>query len=124
MAIFDKSSTESNTTIIAAGTKIDGEFHIECKLHIDGEVSGKIVSSNIVSIGNGGSFNGELVAKKLIVSGVFEGSADSESLELLKDGKIVGKIISKDLMIESGSIFEGESELKKETKSNSASEDL
>jgi len=48
MAIFNKSDTESNTTIIAAGTKIDGEFNLNCKLHIDGEVTGKINSTNIV----------------------------------------------------------------------------
>jgi cytoskeletal protein CcmA (bactofilin family) len=127
MAIFDKGNTESNTTLIAAGTKIDGEFHLDCKLHIDGEVGGKINSANIVSIGGGGTFTGELKATKLIVSGVFEGSAECESIELLKGGKILGKIVSKDLMIESNSVFEGESQLKKEnikmelTKKDSAS---
>jgi cytoskeletal protein CcmA (bactofilin family) len=114
MAIFNKSNTESNTTLIAAGTKIDGEFYLECKLHIDGKVGGKIDSNSIVSIGGTGSFTGELKASKLIVSGVFEGSAECESIELLKDGKILGKIVSKDLMIESNSVFEGESQLKKE----------
>ena len=126
MAIFNKSDTESNTTIIAAGTKIDGEFNINCKLHIDGEVTGKINSTNIVSIGAEGSIKGELSSVKLIVSGLFEGTADCDSIELLKDGKIVGKIISKDLMIESDSIFEGESQLKKNelNKINSASKNL
>ncbi len=83
-------------------------------MHIDGEVGGKIDSNSIVSIGGTGSFTGELKANKLIVSGVFEGSAECESIELLKDGKILGKIVSKDLMIESNSVFEGESQLKKE----------
>lgn len=126
MAIFNKSDTESNTTIIAAGTKIDGEFNLNCKLHIDGEVTGKINSTNIVSIGAEGSIKGELSSRKLIVSGLFEGTADCDSIELLKDGKIVGKIISKDLMIESDSIFEGESQLKKNelNKINSASKNL
>jgi len=114
MAIFDKGNTESNTTLVAAGTKIDGEFQLKCKLHIDGEVGGKINSDNIVSIGAGGSFTGELNADKLIVSGTFEGSAECESIELLKGGTILGKIVSKDLMIESNSVFEGESQLKKE----------
>jgi cytoskeletal protein CcmA (bactofilin family) len=113
MAIFNKSDTESNTTIIAVGTKIDGDFNLDCKLHIDGEVMGKVNSTNIVSIGVDGSVKGELISHKLIVSGTFEGTADCDSIELLKDGKIIGKIISKDLMIESNSIFEGESQLKK-----------
>jgi len=97
---------------------------LSCKLHIDGEINGIVKSSNTVVIGKDGNFNGDLFSKKLIIKGVFDGNANCESIELLKDGKIVGKIISKDLMIESGSIFEGESELKKETKLSSASEDL
>ncbi len=90
-------------------------------------MGGKINSDNIVSIGAGGSFTGELNASKLIVSGTFEGSAECESIELLKGGTILGKIVSKDLMIESNSVFEGESQLKKEgvnlelTKKDSAS---
>ena len=112
MAIFDKSDTNSNTTLIAVGTKLDGEFHIKCKLHIDGEVSGKVNSENIVSIGKGGIFSGDLKAHKLIISGVFEGNANCSSIELLQGGKILGSIISQDLMVESGSILEGECQIK------------
>ncbi len=88
-------------------------------------MSGEIHSGNIVSIGADGIFCGELKAKKLIVSGDFKGDAECDSIELLKGGKINGKIVSEDLMIESGSFFEGESQLKskkkEETKEDSAS---
>lgn len=80
---------------------------------MDGKVSGKIVSTNIVSIGANGRIEGELSAQRLIVSGIFEGVAECDRVELLKSGKIYGKIVAKDLMIESGSIFEGESRLKR-----------
>ncbi len=71
---------------------------------------------------------GELVSQKLIVSGTFEGIAECDSIELLKDGKIFGKITTKDLMIESSSIFEGESHIKKsnneDISKNSASKNI
>lgn len=51
-------------------------------------------------------------AKKLIVSGLYEGSADCESVEIIAGGKFLGKILAKDLLIESGSGFEGESKIK------------
>ncbi len=130
MAIFSKSNTESNTTIIASGTKIDGNFDLKCRLHVDGEISGKIISNNVISIGKIGKIKGELSAKKLIISGVLEGEADCDSIELLKGGKVFGKIIAKDLMIESDTIFEGESQFKKddekklETEKDSASKNL
>ncbi len=120
MAIFDKSDSSSNTTLIAVGTKLDGEFELKCKLHIDGEVSGRVNSDSVVSIGKGGIFSGELQADKLIISGVFEGNAKCESIELLQGGKILGSIISQDLMVESGSILEGECQIKKDSQSERA----
>ncbi len=83
-------------------------------MHIDGEVLGRVDSDNIVSIGKGGIFSGELQANKLIISGVFEGNAKCDNIELLQGGKILGSIVSCDLMIESGSIFEGECQIKKD----------
>lgn len=126
MAIFDKSDSSSNTTLIAVGTKIDGEFHLKCKLHIDGEASGKVNSKSIVSIGKGGIFSGDLQANKLIVSGVFEGNAQCNSIELLQGGKILGSIISQDLMVETGSILECECQMKQDSQIEglSASKDL
>ncbi len=97
---------------------------MKCKLHIDGMAEGEIISENIVTIGSAGLFRGEISAKKLIISGIFEGKANCDRIELLKNGQIIGKIVSKDLMIESGSVFEGESELKKENMAENASEDL
>lgn len=103
---------------------------MKCRLHVDGEISGKIISNNIISIGKSGKIKGELSAKRLIVSGILEGEADCDSIELLKDGKILGKILVKDLMIESDAVFEGESQFKKddekklETDKDSASKNL
>ncbi len=103
---------------------------MKCRLHVDGEISGKIISNNVISIGKIGKIKGELSAKKLIISGVLEGEADCDSIELLKGGKVFGKIIAKDLMIESDTIFEGESQFKKddekklETEKDSASKNL
>ncbi|WP_212777931.1 peptidoglycan DD-metalloendopeptidase family protein, partial [Helicobacter pylori] len=43
MAIFDNNNKSANAktgpaTIIAQGTKIKGELHLDCHLHIDGEL--------------------------------------------------------------------------------------
>ncbi|MCF6173024.1 MAG: polymer-forming cytoskeletal protein, partial [Campylobacteraceae bacterium] len=57
-------------------------------------------------------FSGKIISSKLIINGLFEGDAVCESIELLKGGILRGKIVSKDLMIEAKSIFEGESKIK------------
>ncbi|MBF0620439.1 MAG: polymer-forming cytoskeletal protein [Magnetococcales bacterium] len=116
MAIFNKASEpkidKSNTTVIAAGTKITGEISIECKLHVDGEFSGQIRSNSLITIGKTGKVDGEIHSKKLIVTGRFEGTADCGEIEILSGGNVSGNISSRVLVIERGSLFQGESQLK------------
>ena len=117
MAIFNKGDTmakETNsTTIISQGVKINGDFTLNAKLHIEGEVEGKIDSTNLVSIGKTGSMKGEVKADKLLVNGNFEGKLEVNILEITKGGKVSGDILIQDLIIEQGGVFEGTSTLKK-----------
>jgi len=116
MAIFNKTdvgtSASSETTIIASGAKIDGVFHCNSRLHVDGEVLGQIHSKSIVTIGKSGKISGEITANRLIVNGFFEGEANCDGVEVLAGGKFLGKVISKELMIEAKAQFEGESKIK------------
>ncbi len=120
MGVFSKhdqlSISDSETTIIANGAKVEGTFSCQSRLHIDGEIIGEVNSKNIVTIGKKGKFSGKIEASKLIINGLFEGDAICESIELLKGGVLRGKIISKDLMIEAKAIFEGESKIKLDKK--------
>ncbi len=118
MAIFDKSnakgSVSSETTIIASGAKIDGVFNCASRLHVDGELTGEIHSKSIVTIGKGGKISGSVMANRLIVNGFFQGDADCDGVEVLAGGKFLGKVVSKELVIESKAEFEGESKIKRE----------
>jgi cytoskeletal protein CcmA (bactofilin family) len=68
-----------------------------------------------VTIGKQGKVFGKIEASKLIVNGLFEGDAICNSIELLKGGILRGKIVSKDLMIETKAIFEGESKIMRDS---------
>ena len=118
MAIFDKndtkSSTSSETTIIANGAKIDGVFNFKSRLHVDGEIVGEIHSKSVITVGKNGKIKGSISAGKLIVNGIFEGDADCDSVDILDSGKFFGKVTSKELMIEAKAQFEGESKIKRE----------
>ena len=118
MGIFDKADQRtiptSETTIIASGAKIEGIFNCQTRLHIDGEIAGKVFSDSVITIGKQGCICGEVIAPHLIVNGVFEGSADCDHVEVLEGGKFLGKVLSKELVIEARAIFEGESKLKVE----------
>lgn len=99
-------------TIIAQGTKLKGEINTDCHLHIDGEFEGNIHSKNTVMVGKSGVVSGEIYAQKLIVSGKFNGTTESEIVEILPLGRIDGKIITSELVIERKGIFMGESKTK------------
>ncbi|MBF0626521.1 MAG: polymer-forming cytoskeletal protein [Magnetococcales bacterium] len=85
---------------------------LHCRLHIDGAVVGKIVSNNLISIGKSGVLEGEVRARKLVVTGRFQGEADCDEIEILAGGRVSGEIRSKVLVIERGSHFEGNSSLR------------
>ncbi|MFP4332711.1 MAG: polymer-forming cytoskeletal protein [Campylobacterales bacterium] len=109
----DKASNiNSGTTTIAAGTKITGEIDIGCNLHIDGEFEGSVKSKSFITIGKDGIIEGDIEADKLIVSGKFYGTCECEIVEILPNGCIEGKIISKELVIERKGLFVGESNVK------------
>ncbi len=84
-------------------------------MHIDGEITGKILSDSIVTIGKQGRVSGEIHASRLMVNGLFEGNANCDNVEVLEGGRFIGKVISKELVIEAKAIFEGESKIKTDT---------
>lgn len=122
MAIFTKdnehSVSASETTIIARGATIDGIFECHSRLHVDGEVKGKINSNNIVTIGKNGKVSGDISANRLVVNGMFEGNANCDGVEVLEGGTFLGTVLSKELMIEAKAHFEGESKIKRDETAN------
>ena len=116
MAVFNKSNQQSkatnSTTIISQGTKINGDFNLSAKLHVEGEIEGNINSSNLVSIGKSGFIKGELKTEKLLINGKFIGKVEADVVEISNGGVLEGDIIIKDLIIELGGVFEGTSKLK------------
>jgi cytoskeletal protein CcmA (bactofilin family) len=118
MAFFNSSrvaaSKSSATTIIAHGTAIKGDMQLKCHLHIDGEIEGTIQTDGNVVIGKSGVAKGDIQASSISISGRFEGSLDGDVVEILEGGKLFGTVISKELVIESNAVFEGESRLKVE----------
>ena len=117
MAIFNKNNLNpsvSETTVISAGARIEGQFYFDSMLHVDGELNGEIRSQSVVVIGKSGVIKGRLVADKIVVNGIFEGELDANNLEILMGGLVNGNIIIKEFAIENGGRFIGNSKIKDE----------
>ena len=118
MAIFNNGDSKlnaganSNTTIITAGAKIQGEIDLTCNLYIDGELDGIIKSTKEVNVGKNGHVKGEVFTDRLVVQGLIEGTINSSVVEIKAGGRVRGEITSSELIIESKGIFEGNSIVK------------
>lgn len=114
MAIFannDKSinGNSGNTSIISQGTRIKGDVYSECNLHIDGDLEGDIIAKTNVVIGKSGNVNGSIDADHLVISGKLMGNCTCNIVEILPQGRIDGSIVAKELIIEKGGEFIGQS---------------
>jgi len=93
---------------------------LDCNLYIDGEFEGTIKSKKLVTIGKSGKVRGEIHTNHLIVQGTVEGVIESERLEIMAAGKVLGSILSSELVIEAKGHFEGESKIKNKEIKNRA----
>lgn len=94
-------------TAISKGSTVVGDITNECNLHIDGIITGNIVSNAVVTVGTSGRVNGKIRAYKIIISGMCKGELEADIVEILTNSKVVGDIISSKLILEKDSYFEG-----------------
>ncbi|OGC92317.1 MAG: hypothetical protein A2W25_16220 [candidate division Zixibacteria bacterium RBG_16_53_22] len=100
-------------TIIGKGTNIEGTVNIEGSTRIDGNITGKVISNDVITVGSTGVVKAEIRAKAIVVGGKVEGNLiASEKVELQAKSELVGDITSKSLLVEHGAIFHGSSKMK------------
>jgi len=85
---------------------------LDCNLYIDGEFEGSIKSKKLVTIGKSGKVRGDIHTNQLIVQGTVEGAVEADHLEIMAAGRVVGSILTSELVIEAKGHFEGESKIK------------
>ena len=109
-----KNEFEPINTIIGEGTKFNGEFEIKGAMRIDGTFSGKILSEGKVIVGPGGHVKTNIEANMVIVAGRVDGNIYAlESVHLLDTAHVYGDIVSPNLVVDSGVVFEGRARVSK-----------
>jgi cytoskeletal protein CcmA (bactofilin family) len=112
MGFFKKSVSvepkRTALTIISRDNKISGNMTITGKLHVDGNIEGRISSIEDVSIGRTGFVKGYIKAKNITVSGLLEGEVHCDYLHILSGGRVVASVSSLELITDSHSQFIGE----------------
>jgi len=95
-------------TIIGPGTTIVGEIQSNGMVRIEGNVSGKIQSSDSIVVQEGGKVEAELRANSIAIAGKVKGNIyANERLEINTGATVIGDIVAPRIAIADGVAFEG-----------------
>jgi cytoskeletal protein CcmA (bactofilin family) len=104
-----------NAATIGKAVKIIGQIFTKEDLYVDGDVEGTIESQeNKVTIGPNGRVQAGIRAREVIILGQVQGNVETtDKVDIRKDAKLVGDIITSRISIEDGALFKGSIDIKK-----------
>ncbi len=104
-----KSSKQELNVLIGAGCVFEGNIKLpEGLSRIDGEILGNVSGDGGVIIGEKGVIKGNINLNQVIVYGKVEGDIYAKSVELRAGSYVIGNLITEELYVEKGAIFNGQ----------------
>lgn len=98
----------SGETIIAQGVRVEGDFHSQGDVVIDGEVSGSIETTQALKIGESAKIHANVTAKSAVIAGEVKGNIRAgDRLELLETSVVEGDVETTNLSVASGARVNG-----------------
>jgi len=113
MARFKKFKAPKLSTIIGAGTDIQGDIHFIGGLHIDGNVKGNVTADNdgksALTISDEGNIEGDVRVPNVILNGTVVGDVyASQRVELAPKARVTGTVYYSLLEMAMGSEVNGQ----------------
>ena len=109
-------SSEANglmNTIIGKDTIVTGTLDVKGALRVDGQVKGKVLCSDCITVGATGEIEADVEAQTAVIAGHVTGNvACSEKIELQAKCEMDGDLKTKSLVIEQGALFCGACNMK------------
>jgi len=111
---------------VGAGLRIQGEISGKQDLIVEGAVDGPIhLDDHKLVVGVSGQLNSNVVARKIIVHGSVKGNLRaSESIEITKNGSVVGELKTAHILIQDGASVRGSIEIDREAGATAADKTL
>lgn len=115
--MFKKNETvisEKINTLIGQGSKFEGTLQADGTVRIDGEFVGDIHLKGDIIIGEGGKIIGNISANNIVNSGLINGNVSVNQLKICSNGKLLGDISVKSLIVEEKAILDGKCKMQNE----------
>lgn len=94
-------------------TEIIGDLRFQESFRIDGKFKGKILSGNVLIVGETGELESDIEVGSISVNGRVKGSlVASERIEIFSLGRVTGKLVTPKLIIEEGAFFQGSCQMR------------
>jgi cytoskeletal protein CcmA (bactofilin family) len=108
-------SDQRNTATIGKAVKIVGQIFTKEDLYVDGDVEGTIESQdNKVTIGPNGRVQAGIKAREVVILGQVKGNVEAaDKVDIRKDARLEGDIVSARISIEDGALFKGSIDIRK-----------
>ncbi|MEK7171232.1 MAG: polymer-forming cytoskeletal protein [Patescibacteria group bacterium] len=104
--------TNGPGTIVGVNVSLSGTLKDQNDISVFGMIEGEVISEKAVIIGQSAQVKGPVKGELVTIAGVVRGSITAhEKLELLETGKVFGSISTKNLVIHSGAVLIGKSEM-------------
>ena len=98
----------SITTVLADDLHITGTITFKSSLMIKGTLDGEIISEGLLIVGPTAKVNAKVTTKKLVSHGAITGDVTASEQVVLKESAAqTGNITTQNIIVESGSLFNG-----------------
>ncbi len=109
-----KENTGNAVNLLCEGTMIVGDIKTKNDIRIDGILKGKIITSGRLVVGSTAKIEGNIDCANVDVMGVVLGDVQASGIVSLKaQARLIGNIISNQLSIEPGVIFNGNCQMQR-----------
>jgi len=107
--IFSKE--DQAISLIGEGISVEGTLRLQDHvLRLDGRLEGKIIGQGTLIMGEKGMLQGEIQVGRLILGGRVDGRVTAqEGIHITPTGKLFGTVLTSQMIIDEGGIFDGES---------------
>ncbi len=116
MALKSSSSdiNGAQLNIFGKGTVVVGDVTTQSSIRIDGSIKGKVICKHTLTIGPGGSIEGEVEAENAIIGGKVKGKLFvKQKLVLESTSSMTGELRAAKLIVDEGAVFDGMSSMGK-----------
>jgi cytoskeletal protein CcmA (bactofilin family) len=112
MATNKEISVHTGATVIGPTITINGKLSGDEDLTVRGRVEGELTLTKVLIVEQSGIVKANVSAKNAIISGVVVGNVRAtESVELTKEGRMVGDILAPRVILVDGASFRGKIEM-------------